>query len=253
MTPHFASSIFKAFPLAILAALAAASCLAAGPEAEWFVDFEDGSRAGWHLPLPEHWEIVERNGNRALRLTQGGPVGEPRRPVKFAMWTEGCVSSFELEVRLLPEAEDMIVVFGYQDRLHFYYAHLSAEDSGAHPVHNGLFLVNGGERVRIDRNEAPPALRGEGWRHVRVVRDAVSGKIEVFINGEARPRFHHTNKTLGFGLTGAGSFDNTGAFDDFRLRGTRSGRCELNRISPLDSHEPGASRSRYERTKTESQ
>ena len=35
------------------------------------------------------------------------------------------------------------MAFGYQDALHFYYAHFSADD-GNHAVHNGLFQVDGG-------------------------------------------------------------------------------------------------------------
>ncbi len=227
--------------LLVAATLAAALPLAAADAGHWATDFEQGTLDGWALTIPSDWKIVNEQGNHVLRLDKAGPVGaNPRRPVKIALWKPGCVSSFELNVRvkrdpiLKPETEsDALVVFGFQDKLHFYYSHLSSDD-GYKPVHNGLFRVNGGQRERIAGTGSRPALPDEKWHHVRVVRDVASGKIQLFVDDESEPRFQVVDHTHGFGLVGVGSFDNTAEFDDLSLKGTPSAECHTDDIQTLD-------------------
>ena len=219
--------------------LAAVSPLAAAGEGRWSVDFEGGSLDGWSLAVPADWKIVDDHGNHVLRLDKAGPVGaKPRRPVKFALWEPGCVASFDLEVRvkrdpILQTEGDVLVIFGFQDKLHFYYAHLSSDDGNV-AVHNGIFRVNGGDRERIAGTGARPALPDENWHRVRISRNAQSGEIKLFLDEDAEPRFQVTDRTHGFGLVGLGSFDNTGEFDDLRLRGTPSTDCRAGQIQTLD-------------------
>jgi len=147
----------------LLLALLLGSTMLAAAQAHWFADFDSGGLEDWHLPIPGHWQIADSNGNRMLRLVQGGPIGEaPRRPVKFALWKPGCVTDFELQVKLRRDAiqqgeADLLVAFGYQDRLHFYYAHLSS-DNGNIGHHNGIFKVDGGDRARLAGKGSQPAL-----------------------------------------------------------------------------------------------
>jgi hypothetical protein len=185
----------------ILALLLAGAMLPAA-DARWSVDFEDADLSQWHVPLKGDWELAAEGGNHFLRLAKSGPVGEPRRPVKFALWKPGCVSDFEAEVRLRRAGKSLLVAFGFQDRAHFYYAHLSADDGNTR-VHNGLFKVK-------------------------------DGSIEVFVDGEATARFSVADSDFKYGWVGIGSFDETGDFDDFRLSGAASSECEAAKISPLD-------------------
>ena len=225
--------------LFIAVLLAAASPLAAAETGRWTVDFEKGSLDGWSLAAPADWKIVENHGNHLLRLDKAGPVGaNPRRPVKLALWKPGCVASFELEVRvkrdpILQTEGDVLVVFGFQDKLHFYYAHLSSDDGNV-AVHNGIFRVNGGDRERIAGTGARPALPDEDWRRVRVSRHAQSGEIQLFLDDDAEPRFQVSDRTHAYGLVGVGSFDNTGEFDDLLLKGTPSTECRTDQIQTLD-------------------
>lgn len=220
--------------------LLAAGGLAAADPAHWSADFEDGSLKDWHLTRPEDWKIVDESGNHALRLDKAGPVGaNPRRPVKLALWKAGCVGSFELQLRVkrdpIRQTEgDVLVVFGFQDKLHFYYAHLSSDDGNV-AVHNGLFRVNGGDRERIAGRGARPALPDEEWRGVRVLRNVKSGEIKLFLDGDSEPRFQVTDPTHSYGLVGVGSFDNTGEFDDLRLTGSPSQECRTDRLQTLDT------------------
>jgi hypothetical protein len=205
----------------------------------WTVDFENSSLADWYLAVPGDWKIVESQGNHVLRLDKAGPVGaKPRRPVKFALWKPGCVGSFELDVRvrrdpILEKEGDVLVIFGFQDKLHFYYAHLSSDDGNV-AVHNGLFRVNGGDRERIAGKGARPVLPDENWHRVRILRNALSGEIKLFLDNDAEPRFRVTDLTHSYGLVGVGSFDNTGQFDDLHLTGTPSGECRPDQIQTLD-------------------
>ncbi len=213
----------------------------AGAEARWSVDFDQSAPdldqtgiAGWHLPLPQDWEIASDGGNRVLRLAKSGPIGNPRRPVKFALWKAGCVSDFVAQVKMRRNGGSLLMAFGFQDRAHFYYAHLSRDDGNTR-VHNGLFKVSGGERYRIGGAGSAPVLPTTGWHTVKVVRKAETGSIEVFVDGETEARFAVTDTSFQYGWVGLGSFDETGDFDDFRLTGTPSRKCELAKLDPLDS------------------
>jgi hypothetical protein len=156
----------------------------------------------------------------------------------MALWKPGCVASFELELKVKRdpiEAKegDVLVIFGFQDKLHFYYAHLSSDDGNV-AVHNGIFRVNGGDRERIAGVGARPALPDENWRRVRIVRNVGSGELKLFLDDDAEPRFEATDRAHAFGLVGVGSFDNTGEFDDLRLQGTSSAECRAEQIQTLD-------------------
>ena len=214
----------------VLVLFTVAGASAAPDEGRWAADFENGSLGDWHLAVPADWKIVASGGNHVLRLDKAGPVGaNPRRPVKFALWKPGCVGSFDLELRLkrdpIQQNEgDVLVIFGFQDDLHFYYAHLSSDDGNV-AVHNGLFRVNGGDRERIAGTGARPALPDENWHRARLSRKAQSGEIQLFLDDDAEPRFQVADRTHAYGLVGVGSFDNTGEFDDLHLTGTASAEC----------------------------
>ncbi len=91
----------------------------------------------------------------------------------------------------------MIIVFNYVDTLHFYYVHLSKDPGTQVAVHNGLFIVDGGDRRRIAGLDASAALPDRAWHDVRIVRNVSSGSIQVF-RGQAndatvfgdRPHLH---------------------------------------------------------------
>lgn len=206
-----------------------------GCNARWSVDFRDNDLSDWHLPIASHWQRVEEDGNGFLRLVTAGPVGDPRRPVQFALWKPGCVGDFELDVRARRAGKSLLVAFGFQDRLHYYYAHISS-DPGNHRVHNGIFKVNGSERYRIGGAGATPALPSTDWHRIKVVRNVEPGSIEMFVDGEAAPRFSVIDRDYVYGWVGVGSFNETGDFDDFHLSGAASGECRPERISPLDEN-----------------
>ena len=231
------------YQVAMLLLLVAPALLAGG--ANWTIDFENRSLDGWYLPDPEAWAIKNESGNHVLHLNEGGLMGSnPRRPVRFALFKPGCVGSFDLRVRLRKDPKqgesDLLIAFGYQDRLHFYYAHLSNDDKNP-LAHNGLFKVDNADRLRIAGLGAKPALPDAEWHAVRIVRNAESGSIKVFMAEQPVPLFEVIDKSIARGLVGFGSFNDTGVFDDIVLRGAASDQCggPVNTLDPPQASASG--------------
>ena len=231
------------YRVAILLVLAAPAVLMGG--ANWTIDFENSSLDDWYLPDAEVWKVKNESGNHVLHLSEGGLMGSnPRRPVRFALFKPGCVSSFDLRLRLRKDPKqgesDLLIAFGYQDRLHFYYAHLSNDDKNPR-AHNGLFKVDNADRLRIAGLGAKPALPDAEWHAVRIVRNAESGSIKVFMDEQSAPLFQIIDKSIARGLVGFGSFNDTGVFDDIVLTGTPSDQCggPVNTLDPPETSPSG--------------
>jgi hypothetical protein len=221
---HPADLLQKELMLRVLGILLAAGGLLAAGEIHRSINFEQGDLSAWSLPRAADWEIASEGGNHFLRLLHAGEIGAPRRPLQYALLKDACVGDFTLRVKVSRAGNSMMIAFGYQDTLHFYYAHLSADD-GNHRVHNGLFKVDGGERFRIAGTGSRPVLPDQKWHEVRIVRHVDTGKMEVFAGNDLQPRFEYTDSAFRFGRVGLGSFDETGDFDDFRLDGQSSSQC----------------------------
>jgi len=111
-----------------------------------------------------------------------------------------------------------MIVFAYADPAHFDYAHLSTDTASVQPVHNGIFHVYGGERVRISAEQGPAAFAAsERWYHVRLLHDSVTGTVQVAVDGRAVPALRAVDLSLGSGKVGFGSFDEAGAFRNIRI------------------------------------
>jgi len=192
---------------------------------EFHTDFEGGDLSNWQFPYPEDWVVLAEGPNHYLHMKRNREPGVPRRPLQFARLKKANVGSFALQTRVRREGTSMIIVFNYVDTLHFYYAHLSADRGTAQPVHNGIFIVNGEPRKRLAGTEADPALPDRDWHTVRVRRDVQSGSIEVFVDDRKVPLFSVIDRTFTCGEIGIGSFDETGDFDDIRLKSNDAG-CE---------------------------
>jgi hypothetical protein len=180
-------------------------------------DFEQGKLDAWEFPFAEDWQILAEGPNHYLHMLRSRPPGVPRRPLQFALLKGPKVGSFEFRTRLRRQQRSLIVVFNYVDTLHFYYVHLSVDTGTKQPVHNGVFIVNGEPRKRIAGLNAESALPNMDWHTARIVRDASSGLIEVFMDGSRTSLFSVEDRTFTCGQVGIGSFDETGDFDDVEL------------------------------------
>ncbi|MGH9450659.1 MAG: hypothetical protein ACRD11_08960 [Terriglobia bacterium] len=189
-------------------------------------NFEPGTLHRWQMPYPEDWVIAAEDGFHYLHMVRARGAGVPRRPLQFARLKNVRVGSFDLTARVRRQQGSIIVVFNYVDTLHFYYAHLSRDPGEAQPVHNGIFLVDGAPRRRIAGVHAAPALPDYSWHTVRLVRNARSGLIQVFMDGKAHPLFSVIDHTFKCGQIGIGSFDEKGDFARLRLRSADAGCSE---------------------------
>jgi hypothetical protein len=190
-------------------------------------DFEKGQAEGWRPNDPAHWRVVGEDGIMVYELTVAGEQGRVRAPTSWSVWAGHDVTSFEFTGRMkcytdpAVHGRDMCVFFHFQDPTHFYYVHFSGESAD---VHNIIGLVNGADRVKINAEPAGTSvarMTDRAWHEFKVVCDAGSGKILAYLDDMTKPVLTARDRTLGHGLVGIGSFDDTGCFDGLRLRGVK--------------------------------
>lgn len=169
------------------------------------------------------WEFDD--GVLVLREA-GSPGGEIRRPAALALLKERSFLNVKLEAEVRSTADpsieraDILLVFGYQSPTRFHYVHLSGVTDD---VHNGIFVVADADRRRIDAGDGAPQLSDREWHRVRLIVDAPSGRIEVFVDDAAVAGLVAVDRDVGSGLVGFGSFDDTGKIRSVSLTGTGPG------------------------------
>ena len=179
----------------------------------------------WSVPVASDWKVDEAGGAQVLRLAQNrGPLPGPRRPIQFAL-AEPAFSRVTVEADVKPLGHSLLIVFAYRDAAHFNYAHFSTDTGSKQPVHNGVFHVYGGERVRISSEGGPASFaEAERWYHVRLTYDAAGGSVAVTVDGKAVPALHAVDLSLGAGKVGLGSFDETAEYKNVKITGTPAAR-----------------------------
>jgi len=175
----------------------------------------------WTLPAASDWKIEEQGNESVLRLiAPRGPLPGPRRPIQFALAETPEFRRVTVDLDARPLDHSLIVVFAYRDAAHFNYAHLSIDPATKEHVHNGVFHVYGGERVRISSEAGPAAFPASNrWYHVRLTHDGESGTVGVMVDGRSIPALHAIDLSLRSGRVGIGSFDETGDFKNVKVDG----------------------------------
>jgi len=187
-----------------------------------FDDFESGSQA-WEFTDAKTWRVDGEDGRRFLRLFEKTNDYKPavRSPYHIALAKGAIVGDFVLDVTMrstIPDYghRDLCLYFGHQGPSRFYYVHLGKQgDDHA----NSIFLVNDSPRTSIARERSMSIDWDDAWHRVRIRRSVADGSIEVFFDDLERPVMAASDRTFLHGRTGVGSFDDTGDFDEFRLRG----------------------------------
>jgi hypothetical protein len=181
----------------------------------------------WSVPAAADWKIDREGGVETMRLFQPrGPAAPPapRRPIQFALTGDADYASVTVEAEVKPLGRSLILVFAYRDEAHFDYAHFSTDTAAKQPVHNGVFHVYGGERVRISGEGGPAAFPASGqWYRIRLTHDARTGRIDGFAGGKPLPSLKAVDLSLGGGRVGIGSFDETAEFRNVRIVVRRAG------------------------------
>jgi hypothetical protein len=173
----------------------------------------------WSVPVASDWKIDREGSTEVLHLDKNrGPLPGARRPIQFALTEVPDYSVLTLESDVMALGRSVILVFAYRDEAHFDYAHISIDMATAQPVHNGIFHVYGGERVRISAERGRAALGESGrWYHVKLTHEATTGAVAVAVDGQAVPALEAVDRSLGSGKAGLGSFDETGAFKNVKI------------------------------------
>jgi hypothetical protein len=176
----------------------------------------------WSVRTASDWKLEQENGAGMLRLVQGRePLPGPRRPMQFALTAIPAYGRLTVEADVRPQARSLIIVFAYRDEAHFDYAHLSTDTGAQQPVHNGVFHVYGGERVRISNESGPAAFPAtQRWYHAVLTHDAGAGTVHVTVDGRDLPALKAVDLSLRSGQVGIGSFDETADFKNVKITAT---------------------------------
>ncbi len=172
------------------------------------------------------YSVEDVDGGRDYEHVAAGQPGRIRAPTSWSLLDGYDLTSFELSGRFMSTADpanmlgDLCILFHVVDAEHFFYVHFAGASDG---VHNIIGLVNGADRVKVNREAAGGSaarLKDRGWHTFRVTCDA-AGEVKAYLDDLSSPVLTARDTTLGHGLVGLGSFDDTGLFDDVELRGTR--------------------------------
>lgn len=185
-------------------------------------DFENGADH-WEPTDVEAWKVAEKDDNRVFSLFQQSKYKPPHRsPVNIALLKDVILGDFVLEARVRSTTRDyvhrdMCLFFGYQDPAHFYYVHLGKKtDDHA----NQIFIVDAAPRTKISLKTTEGTDWDDEWHNVKIVRRTDDGTIEMYFDDMKTPVMVAKDKTFIWGRVGLGSFDDTGDWDDVRIRGT---------------------------------
>jgi len=175
----------------------------------------------WTVPTAAEWKLEKDGDVPVLRMLVARPSQKPRRPIQFALAETADYQRVTVEAEVKRLGKSLIIVYAYRDAGHFNYAHLSADEAAKVPVHNGVFHVYGGDRVRISPQRGPASLpSADEWYRVKLTYDADSGIAGVTVNEKTFPALEAVDLSLGAGKVGLGSFFETALFRNVKITGT---------------------------------
>jgi len=97
---------------------------------------------------------------------------------------------------------------------------------------HSIFVVDGRPSVSIAEKRHPGIQWDDKWHHVRIVRIAEDGRIEVYFDDMDNPIMTANDQRLEIGLIGVGSFEDLGNFDDIQIRGFAFTKKDVTRTLP---------------------
>lgn len=162
--------------------------------------------------------FLELNYDRKKYKSSYAP--KHRSPIHLAVLRQIPAIDFVMDIEVMSTTEiyghqDACLFFGVQSPEKYYYVHLApAPDANAH----NIFIVNDAPR----KNLLEPRKKGiewkkDTWHKLRLVRQASTGKIEVYFDDLTKPVLTAEDKTFEKGWVGFGSFDDTVRFRNLAL------------------------------------
>ena len=191
---------------------------------EMRVVFKDDFEAGverWEILDPNTWRVTKRENNQTFEITDRSSDYKPpvRSPGHVALVKELELENVEIQFKVRSTKDtgnhrDCCIFFAYKDSQHFYYVHLGAKPD---PHSGQIMIVNEAPRLALTKNESNTPWDDQ-WHHVRLVREAKTGKIEVYFDQMERPHMQVVDTRFSRGRIGIGSFDDLNEFDDVVVR-----------------------------------
>lgn len=176
----------------------------------------------WTVPVAYEWIVEGTGSDQVMRMLVARPSTQPRRPSQYALADTPAFDTVTLEADVKRDATSLILIYAWRDPGHFNYAHLSVDAPSKQPVHNGIFHVYGGDRVRISNESGPGAIPSADWTHVKLSWSAKTGEVQVEVNGRKFESLHAVDLSLGAGRVGLGSFFETAQFKNVKITGVPS-------------------------------
>jgi hypothetical protein len=186
-------------------------------------DFAKGAKR-WQPTDPAAWKVEMKDKGFAYHQFKNSNYKPPHRsPLNFSLVKDLFLSDFIFEGKALSTGKDgphrdMCLFFGYQDHAHFYYVHI-AKKADDHA--NQIFIVNGADRVKISTKSSEGTPWDDKWHHIKIVRTVADGKIDIYFDDMKTPIMTAMDKTFTWGQVGVGSFDDSGYWQDIKLRGMK--------------------------------
>ena len=197
-----------------------------GQPRAFVADFEQANTAPFEPTDPAAWAVVGQGANHVLALTVRKSDYQPpvRSPHNIALVKSVDLAETIIDVDLQSTItdynhRDLCLFFGYRDPSHFYYVHLG---KAADPHANQILVVDGEPRRAISATTTDGTPWTDEWHHARVVRFPDTGLIHVYFDDMTTPAMTATDTTFASGRVGVGSFDDSGAFDNLSVYGTRA-------------------------------
>lgn len=182
-------------------------------------DFERG-RDRWETTDDSSWDLTKSSDNQTLSINKRVSNYTPkhRSPHNIAWLKDLELKSFAIKLKVRSTKDtgnhrDCCVFFAKQNPDQYYYVHLGAKPD---PASGQIMIVNNAPRSPLTKNEKPVAWDDQ-WHEVMLIRDAVSGSIEVFFDNMSEPIMQCKDSTFLQGSIGIGSFDDMNEFDDIRI------------------------------------
>ena len=184
-------------------------------------DFEKGVER-WEPTDAMAWKIVKTDKGQVYNQFQTSKYKPPHRsPLNISLIKDLSVTDFEVEAKVQSTGKDgahrdMCLFFGYQGPDQFYYVHMAKNmDDRA----NQIFIVNKADRTKISTKTTKGTPWTDGWHQVKVVRRVGDGSIEIYFDDMKTPVMTAQDKTFAWGRVGLGSFDDSGNWDEVRIKG----------------------------------
>ena len=180
----------------------------------------------WTMTDAKAWEWKKDGKLNVLSLNGGSDYQPPvRSPLNIAWLKDLNLSSFVLEVNVKQTGRE----YGHRDTCFFfnknaadqyYYVHIATV---ADPHAHSIFKVDKEPRISIAQERTDGFDWGSELYHtVRIVRDAESGTIDVYVNDMEKAIMHTVDTTFTSGQLGIGSFDDQAYFKSIKVWGIKA-------------------------------